>query len=468
MRCSQVNKKALFITVQNPGVPDAEMVLDGSIGVAPEKLVVGSGPGCNLAARIPDKHRLLKKTLWGRYCLRIPAGADGSVTVRGTTLPIKGLLESGLLKKDGDSFLYNLPQDLSCAIDINGSSFVFGLKEIPHFDKAKALHAKMDRSLTSPLFNKEDYQFFVILIITAALNTAMIAYLSTVQIKKKDAREAIRSMPQRFARLILQPNAAAPAKIVVRQTKKEEPKEEKPERKNETKKEAARQRVEEKAPVQQQQPDQGAVKTADHGTVRGAVASKGLLAVITAKAKPLSFNDNVFKELESATDNIKRPNVQSSGVDGISSGGVFERVEQVSRDIVASAPRSGSRAGAEILSEKKNTVITSLKKEKKEGATAVKRDEAGVYKTVMAYSGGLKYIYNNALRKTPTLRGKVTARITISPDGKVKKSEIVNSTLNAPDLDEQIAARIYLWKFPDAAGSEDFTIEYTFDFAPVG
>ena len=456
-----MNKKAFFVTVQNPGAPGAEMVLDGSLGVAPEKLIVGSSPACDLAARIPDKHRLLKKTMWGGYRLRIPAGADGSITVRGATLPIKGLMESGLLKKDGDSFLYNLPRDLSCAIDINGSSFVFGLKEIPHVEKATAAHAKMARYLTSPLFNKEDYQFFVILIITAALNAAMIAYLSTVQIKKKDAREAIRAMPRRFARLILQPKAAAPAKIVARQAgKKEEPKEEKPEKKNETKKEAVRQRAEEKAPAHPRQTDQGAV--------RGAVASKGLLAVITAKAKPLSFNDNVFKEIETAADNVKRPDIQSSGVEGISSGGVFEKVEQVSRNITASAPASGSRAGAEILSEKKNTVITSLKKEKKEGATVVKRDEAGVYKTVMAYSGGLKYVYNNALRKTPTLRGKVTARITISPDGKVKKAEIVNSTLNAPDLDEQIAARIYLWKFPDAAGSEDFTIEYTFDFAPVG
>ncbi|MBI5826827.1 MAG: TonB family protein, partial [Deltaproteobacteria bacterium] len=68
----------------------------------------------------------------------------------------------------------------------------------------------------------------------------------------------------------------------------------------------------------------------------------------------------------------------------------------------------------------------------------------------------------------PTMRGKVTARITITPEGKVRKAEIINSTLNSPELEEQIAARIYLWKFPDASGSEDFTIEYTFDFAPVG
>ncbi len=464
MRCSRVNKKALFVTVQNPGAPGAELVLDKSLGVAPEKLMVGSAPGCDLPARIPERHRLIKKTLWGGYCLRIPAGAEGSITAKSATLPIKGLLELGLLNKDGDSFLLSLPRDLSCTIDINGSTFVFEQREIPHAGKARSERAKLDRSLKAPLVNREDCQFFVILAATAVLNFIMIAYLSTVEIKKKDAREAIRAMPQRFARLILQPKAAprkpAAAQAARREEPKEEVREDKPGRKKEAKKEAARPSVEEQAAPARQQ--------AEAPPAKAAVASRGLLAVITAKAKPISFDDNVFRELEKTADNVKRPDPRGAGVEGISSGNVIEKVEQVSSEFAASGPASGSRAGSEILGEKKNTVIASLKKEKKEGAAAVKRDEAGVYKTVMAYSGGLKYIYNNALRKTPTMRGKVTARITITPEGKVTKAEIINSTLNSPELEEQITARIYLWKFPDARGSEDFTIEYTFDFAPVG
>lgn len=458
-----MNKKTFFVTVLNPGAPGAELALDKYLGVAPEKLMVGSAPDCDLPARIPERHRLIRKALWGGYCLRIPAGADGSITVRSATLPIKGLMELGLLKKDGGSFLLSLPRDLSCTIDINGSTFIFEQREIPHADRARSERMKLERSLRAPLVNRDDRQFFAILAITAVLNFVMIMYLSTVEIKKKDAREAIRAMPQRFARLILQPKVAPRKPPPTRAAKREEPKEEvredKPERKKEAKKEPARPRAEEKAAPAQQQTAQPA---------KVAVASRGLLAVITAKAKPVSFDDNVFRELEKTADDVKRPDMRGAGVEGISSGNVLERVEQVSREFAASGPASGSRGGSEILGEKKNTVIASLKKEKKEGATAVRRDEAGVYKTVMAYSGGLKYIYNNALRKTPTLRGKVTARITISPEGKVKKAEIINSTLNSPELEEQITARIYLWKFPDARGSEDFTIEYTFDFAPVG
>ncbi|MBI5903838.1 MAG: AgmX/PglI C-terminal domain-containing protein, partial [Deltaproteobacteria bacterium] len=446
-----MNKKAFFVTVRNPGVPGAELVLDKSLGVAPEKLVVGSGPNCDLPARIPERHRLIKKALWGGYCLRIPAGAEGSITVKSTTLPIKGLLELGLLKKNGDSFLLSLPRDLSCTIDINGSTFVFEQREIPHAEKARSERAKMERSLRSPLLKREDSQFFVILAIIAVLNFIMIAYLSTVEIKKKDAREAIRAMPQRFARLILQPKAAprkptatqaarmAEPKEELKKGPKEYVKEEKPERKKEAKMEAARPKAEGGAAPAQQ-------RTEGAQPAR-AVASRGLLAVITAKAKPISFDDNVFRELEKTADDVKRPDPRGAGVEGISSGNVLEKVEQVSREFAASAPASGSRGGSEILGEKKNTVIASLKKEKREVAAAVKRDEAGVYKTVMTYSGGLKYIYNNALRKTPTMRGKVTARITITPEGKVRKAEIINSTLNSPELEEQIAARIYLWKF---------------------
>ena len=53
-------------------------------------------------------------------------------------------------------------------------------------------------------------------------------------------------------------------------------------------------------------------------------------------------------------------------------------------------------------------------------------------------------------------------------DGGFSKLEMLSSTLGHPPLKKSILKRIGLWKFKKIAGAEDFTITYTFDFAPVG
>jgi len=72
------------------------------------------------------------------------------------------------------------------------------------------------------------------------------------------------------------------------------------------------------------------------------------------------------------------------------------------------------------------------------------------------------------LRKNPSLKGKITVKIVVSPDGKVVKAEVISSTLGFLELEEAIINRIYRWRFSEMKGVEDFTIDYTFDFAPVG
>ena len=74
-------------------------------------------------------------------------------------------------------------------------------------------------------------------------------------------------------------------------------------------------------------------------------------------------------------------------------------------------------------------------------------------------------IYNRALRKDPTLQGKVVLKITIEPSGKVAACEIVSSELGEPDLERKLIARILLFDF----GSKDvekLVVTYPIDFLP--
>lgn len=81
------------------------------------------------------------------------------------------------------------------------------------------------------------------------------------------------------------------------------------------------------------------------------------------------------------------------------------------------------------------------------------------------YKGALEAIYVRALRKDPTLQGKVVFELTISPSGKVIKCRIISSELGAKKLERRLVSRVKSFRFPkkDVA---TVTVTYPIDFLP--
>lgn len=80
--------------------------------------------------------------------------------------------------------------------------------------------------------------------------------------------------------------------------------------------------------------------------------------------------------------------------------------------------------------------------------------------------GRLYSLYNRALRKDSTLKGKVVLRLTILPSGEVSAIEIVSSDLEAPELERKLKARIRMFDF-GAAEVAETTVTYPIDFFPI-
>ncbi len=93
------------------------------------------------------------------------------------------------------------------------------------------------------------------------------------------------------------------------------------------------------------------------------------------------------------------------------------------------------------------------------------RDEGEMERVFQKNKGALYSIYNRALRKDPTLEGKVVVELTIAPNGKVTQCRIISSELNTPDLERKIVSRIKLFKFK-SANVPVITFEYPIDFLP--
>ena len=75
-------------------------------------------------------------------------------------------------------------------------------------------------------------------------------------------------------------------------------------------------------------------------------------------------------------------------------------------------------------------------------------------------------LYNRALRKDPTLQGKMVLKLTIAPSGKITNIELVSSELGDPLLERKLVQRIKMFNF-GAKQVDAVTLTYPIDFLPA-
>ena len=80
--------------------------------------------------------------------------------------------------------------------------------------------------------------------------------------------------------------------------------------------------------------------------------------------------------------------------------------------------------------------------------------------------GAIYALYNRALRRDPSLEGKLVLRLTIAPDGSVTFCEVVSSELGNAELERKLVQRVLLFRF-DAKDVEPVTTTKPIDFFPA-
>ena len=80
--------------------------------------------------------------------------------------------------------------------------------------------------------------------------------------------------------------------------------------------------------------------------------------------------------------------------------------------------------------------------------------------------GAIFALYNRALRRDPTLEGKLVLRLTIAPSGIVTFCEIVSSDLGDLELEDKLVRRVKLFRF-EARDVEAITTTKPIDFFPA-
>lgn len=75
-------------------------------------------------------------------------------------------------------------------------------------------------------------------------------------------------------------------------------------------------------------------------------------------------------------------------------------------------------------------------------------------------------LYRRALRKDPTLQGKLVLELTIAPSGKVTDCKVVSSELGAPQFESSLIRRVKLFDF-GAQDVQEITTTKPIDFFPA-
>lgn len=89
-----------------------------------------------------------------------------------------------------------------------------------------------------------------------------------------------------------------------------------------------------------------------------------------------------------------------------------------------------------------------------------------VRRIVRAHINEVRYCYDQGLQRNPKLKGRVTVRFTVSPNGKVTESSLETSTLDDAPVGNCVAKAVKRWRFPTPTDGKDSVVVYPFVLSP--
>ena len=257
----------------------------------------------------------------------------------------------------------------------------------------------------------------------------------------------------RLARLILEKQKVKPPlpKIVKpkpeEKKKAEKPKEKKKDKPEKVKKEAPKQKTKLAREVAQQS---GLIALSDElADLRESFDLDNIIEL------PQQTTGKKAVELASASDVLSSQAKRSSG--GITTNTLTRKIET-----------------SELATRKTTTVTSNIKTTQaakstgagtSQSARTATRSAEEVERVFQKNKGAIFSIYNRALRKNPSLAGKVVVELTIDPNGRVIKVTIVSSELEDKKLERKLVLKIKKFVFA-SANVPQITVSYPIDFLP--
>lgn len=442
------------MSAQQPKVLRVGVILGGKIVeervFAPRQpITVGSGPKNTLVVKQAGFPESAPLFTWSgdQYRLHFAEGFEGTVQSPHGQADFGALISQGLAKRQGGLFEVPVTDAQRGKVAVGEVSLLWQFVAQP----PEAPRTALPKEAKGNHFQSMDRLFVTVLVISLLVHGGTYVALANTELPPEVTLEEI---PDRYAKVLIPERLPKPP---------EPPKEETGAKREEKPVEKAA----EKKPAETTE-QQAARKAARAAAVAKAVQSKGILKVLGALGPGTGSGAvaDVFGAGGGMTD-------VASALSG--AGGVA-----VATDPGAGGGRKGGGEGGAasigtLATSGGGTVAYGAKTEVKVTGT-VATEEAEVDSSeidqqklaafIKARMSAIKGCYENALKRNPNLRGKITIRFTILETGGLADIESATNTMNAADVAACIMGTMRSWRTPFKP-SGPVTVEYPFVFSSV-
>jgi outer membrane biosynthesis protein TonB len=430
------------------GVIQGGKIVEERVLPARQPVTIGTSPRNTIPvpqSTLPESY-LVFSLQGDRYALEVEQGMEGRVQGPQGATELAALVSQGVAKPRAKGWSVPIGEDQRGKIVLGDVSLLWQFVPAPAAD---APEAALPKAAKGAHFKSMDRLFVSVLAVSLFLHSGAYLALASTDLPKEVTLEEI---PDRYARVLIPERLPAPP---VKEEKKAEAVVEQKAEKREA-----------EAEKKQESPEQVAQrKAARAAAVAKAVQSKGILKVLGALGP--GTGSGAVADVFGSGGGIGDVATALSGAGGVA----------VANDPGAGAGRKGGGEGGaasigDLATSGGGKVGLGTKTEVRvSGSVAAEEaeidssdiDQGKLGAFVRARMGLIKACYENALKRNPNLKGKISIRFTILETGGLAEVTAVQNSVGAPEVAACIVNTMRGWR-TQFRPSGPVTVEYPFVF----
>jgi outer membrane biosynthesis protein TonB len=439
------------------GVLQGGKIVEERVLPARQPVTVGSAPKNTIVVPHSDLPASLQVFAWqgDRYALCFTQGMDGRIQGPQGQADFGALISQGLAKQQGQSYSVPIQEDQRGKIVVGQITLLWQFVTMP----AEAPKAVLPREATGNHFRSMDRLFVTILVISFLLHTGTYIALANAEVP---AEVTLEEIPDRYAKVLIPEKMPQPVEAKKEEARKQEAAAEKP---AEEKKQPE---ATEKKPESTEQ--SAARKAARQAAIAKAVQSKGILKVLGALGPGTGQGAvaDVFGAGAGAGDVASA----LAGAGGVAvatdpgAGGGRKGGGQGGAASIGTLATSGGGGSAVAYGAKTDVRVSGSVAAEEAEIDSSDIDQGKLAAFIRARMGLIKACYENALKRNPTLKGKVSIRFTILETGGLADVTAAVNSLGSSEVASCIMSTMRSWR-TQFRPSGPVTVEYPFVFSPV-
>ena len=383
-----------------------------------------------------------------RYVLQFEQGAEGRVQGPQGAADLSALVSQGVAKPAGKICSVPVNEDQRGKLVIGEITLLWQFVAPP----AEVPKPALPKESKGAHFKSMDRLFSVVLVVSFALHSGFYIALANTELPKEVTLEEI---PDRYAKVLIPERMPKP-----------------PEKKEEKKAEVAAQQRQEKAEEKKAETQEQVAqkKAARAAAVAKAVQSKGLLKVLGALGP--GTGGGAVADVFGSGGGMGDVASALSGAGGVAvandpgAAGGRKGGGQGEAASIGSLATSGGGGGKVNYGAKTEVKVSGSVAAEEAEVDSTDIDQSKLAAFVKARMGLIKACYENALKRNPSLRGKIAVRFTILETGGLADIAPAQNTLSSPEVAACIVNTMKSWR-TQFRPSGPVTVEYPFVFQPV-